>query len=127
MAFPCARRRLHRVPGPRLWLAPVLLCIGLGAVLPATWGAGLLGVVPPGSATPASGGNAGNLAPSDRESIRRWSQEQRNELGGTTPPGAAANGHGAAAGDLTPAQRKVLREQIRAQQRWAPGRDGSAR
>ncbi len=130
MDFSRARRlhrRLHRFSGLRPRLARGLLCLGLGALLPAAWGEGLLGVVPPESATSASDGKPGDLAPSDRESIRRWSQEQRRELVGTVPPGAAAGSHDAAAGDLTPEQRKVLRDQIRAQQRWNSGQDGSAR
>ena len=130
MACPRARQRLPRLSGPRPRLARTLLCFGLGALLPAAWGEGLLGVLPPGSASPASSvsdGKAGDLAPSDREAIRRWSQEQRSELVGTMPPGAVAGSHDAAAGGLTPEQRKVLRDQIRAQQRWNPGQDGSAR
>ncbi len=127
MGFPRVRHRLHCFPGRHPRLARGLLCLGLGVLLPAAWGEGLLAVPPPGSAPAASDGKPGDLAPSDRESIRRWSQEQRNELVGTAPPGAAAAGHGAAAGDLTPEQRKVLRDQIRAQQSWNPGQDGSAR
>ncbi len=125
LLHPC--RRSYSCSGLSPRLARGLLCLGLGVLLPVAWGDGLLGVVPPGSATPESDGKSGDLAPSERESIRRWSQEQRSELIGTVPPGAAAGGHDAAMGDLTPEQRKVLRDQIRAQQRSNAERGGSAR
>ncbi|BAP88579.1 beta-hydroxyacyl-[acyl-carrier-protein] dehydratase subunit HadB [Burkholderiales bacterium GJ-E10] len=130
MACPRAGHPLGRFSGLPPRLARGLLYLGLGALLPAAWGEGLLGVLPSGSASPASSvsdGKGGDLAPSDREAIRRWSQEQRSELVGTVPPGAVAGSHDAAAGGLTPEQRKVLRDQIRAQQRWNPEQDGSAR